>query len=50
MFYINQNLCYKLLFGAASQALQKAGRNPRFPGAETGLEILCFGQEIVLTL
>ena len=36
LFYINQNLCYKLLFDAASQALQKAGRNPQFLGAETG--------------
>jgi hypothetical protein len=36
LFYINQRLCYKLLFDAASQALQNAGRNPSFLGAETG--------------
>lgn len=36
LFYINQRLCYKLLFDAASQALQNAGRNPQFLGAETG--------------
>jgi hypothetical protein len=36
LFYINQSLCYKLLFDAASQALQNAGRNPQFLGAETG--------------
>lgn len=36
LFYINQATCYDLLFGAASQALQKAGRNPRFLGADTG--------------
>lgn len=36
LFYINQNLCYKLLFDAASQALGNAGKNPRFLGAETG--------------
>jgi len=36
LFYINQSLCYKLLFDAASQALQNAGRNPQFLGAQTG--------------
>ncbi|NQU85773.1 MAG: transposase zinc-binding domain-containing protein [Mariniphaga sp.] len=36
LFYINQSICYKLLFDAASQALQNAGRNPGFLGAETG--------------
>jgi len=36
LFYINQRLCYKLLFDAASQALQNAGKNPDFLGAETG--------------
>jgi predicted Zn-ribbon and HTH transcriptional regulator len=36
LFYINQNLCYKLLFDAASQALTNAGKNPQFLGAETG--------------
>lgn len=36
LFYLNQSLCYKLLFDAASQALKNAGRNPQFLGAETG--------------
>ena len=36
LFYINQRLCYKLLFDAASQALSNAGKNPQFLGAETG--------------
>lgn len=36
LFYINQGTCYDLLFGAASQALQKAAANPRFLGADTG--------------
>lgn len=36
LIYINQAVCYKLLFDAASQALQNAGRNPGFLGAETG--------------
>lgn len=36
LFYINQEQCYKLLFDAASRALQNAGRNPSFLGAETG--------------
>jgi predicted Zn-ribbon and HTH transcriptional regulator len=36
LFYINQQQCYKLLFGAASEALKNAGRNPNFLGAETG--------------
>jgi predicted Zn-ribbon and HTH transcriptional regulator len=36
LFYINQPLCYRLLFDSASQALQNAGRNPRFLGAQTG--------------
>ena len=36
LVYINQAVCYKLLFNAASEALQNAGRNPRFLGAETG--------------
>jgi len=35
-FYINQQLCYDLLFKAAAQALRKAGQNPAFLGAETG--------------
>ena len=36
LFYINQALCYKLLFSAAAEALGGAGKNPRFLGAETG--------------
>jgi len=28
LFYINQGVFYKLLFDAACQALQNAGRNP----------------------
>ena len=36
LFYINQKQCYKLIFDAASRALQNAGRNPSFLGAETG--------------
>lgn len=36
LFYINQKVCYKLLFDAASQALRNAGRNPGFLGAQTG--------------
>ncbi len=36
IFYINQKICYDILFKAASQALQKAGSNPTFLGAQTG--------------
>lgn len=36
LFYINQEVCYKLLFDAASEALKDAGRNPQFLGADTG--------------
>ncbi|TAJ05802.1 hypothetical protein DMA11_22990 [Marinilabiliaceae bacterium JC017] len=36
MFYINQQQCYSLLFHAAWEALQKAGRNPSFLGVEVG--------------
>jgi len=36
LFYINQADCYHLLFQAASEALQKAGSNPNFLGADTG--------------
>lgn len=36
LIFINQAVCYKLLFSAASEALKNAGRNPRFLGAETG--------------
>lgn len=35
-FYINQRECYKLLFQASAQTLQKVSRTPRFLGAETG--------------
>ncbi|MEQ8470376.1 MAG: IS91 family transposase [Marinoscillum sp.] len=35
-FYINQRECYKLLFKASAETLQKVGRNPKFLGAETG--------------
>jgi len=36
IFYLNQPLCYNLLFKASSQALKKVARNPKFLGAETG--------------
>ncbi|GAF05986.1 IS91 family transposase [Saccharicrinis fermentans] len=36
LFYINQQACYDLLFRSASQALQNAGRNPSFLGADVG--------------
>jgi hypothetical protein len=36
VFYLNQRVCYDLLFKAASQTLRKVGHNPRFLGAETG--------------
>ena len=36
LFYINQKVCYDLLFKATAQSLQKAGMNPQFLGAETG--------------
>jgi len=36
VFYLNQRVCYDLLFKAASQTLRKVGQNPRFLGAETG--------------
>lgn len=35
-FYINQRECYKLLFKASAETLQKVGRNPKFLGAQTG--------------
>jgi len=35
-FYINQRECYKLLFKASAETLQKVSRNARFLGAETG--------------
>jgi len=36
VFYLNQTMCYNLLFKASSIALQKVGRNPKFLGAQTG--------------
>lgn len=36
LFYINQRICYHLLFKATSQTLAKVGSNPKFLGAETG--------------
>ena len=35
-FYINQRICYDVLFKAASLALKKASQNPKFLGADTG--------------
>lgn len=36
LFYINQSRCYTMLFHAASEALQNAGRNPAFLGGDVG--------------
>jgi predicted Zn-ribbon and HTH transcriptional regulator len=36
LFYVNQRICYELLMKSASQAVLKAGENPRFLGAKTG--------------
>lgn len=36
LFYINQRLCYDLLFKATAQTLQKVSGNPKFLGAQTG--------------
>ncbi len=36
LFYINQQKCYDLLFHSAFEALQNAGRNPEFLGADVG--------------
>ena len=36
VFYLNQPLCYNLLFNAASQTLKKVALNPKFLGAQTG--------------
>ena len=36
LFYANQGICYDLLMKSASQAILKAGENPRFLGARTG--------------
>ena len=33
LFYLNQRLCYTLLFKATAQTLQKVGANPKFLGA-----------------
>ena len=35
-FYINQKVCYDLLFKASSTTLKQAAANPDFLGAETG--------------
>nr|WP_052323386.1 transposase [Flexithrix dorotheae] len=36
LFYINQRVCYNLLFQAAWQSLQKLVRNPQFLSAQPG--------------
>ena len=36
LFYLNQHLCYGLLFKATAETLQKVGANPKFLGAQTG--------------
>jgi hypothetical protein len=36
VFYLNQRMCYNLLFRAAATALQKVTHNPKFLGAQTG--------------
>jgi len=36
LIYINQEICYNILFKSSSQALQQAALNPEFLGAETG--------------
>ncbi len=36
LFYINQKQCYNLLFQSVSQAIQSAGKNPSFLGADIG--------------
>jgi len=36
LFYTNQAICYDLLMKSASQAILKAGENPRFLGGKTG--------------
>lgn len=36
LFYANQSICYELIMKSASQAILKAGENPRFLGAKTG--------------
>ena len=37
LIYANQAICYDVLMKSASQAILKAGENPCFPGAKTGL-------------
>src|SRR5690606_15146707 len=36
LFYLNQRVCYDLMFKASWQSLQKVSRNPNFLGVETG--------------
>jgi len=36
LFYINQRVCYDLLFNAASTTLKQVGDNPTFLGGQTG--------------
>jgi len=36
LYYINQEVCYHLLFQSAWEALQNAGKNPAFLGADVG--------------
>jgi len=36
LIYINQEICYNILFKSSSQSLQQAALNPEFLGAETG--------------
>ena len=36
LFYANQRICYDVLMKSVSQAILKAGGNPRFLGAKTG--------------
>jgi hypothetical protein len=36
LFYINQPICYDILFHSAREALLKVGKNPCFLGAEVG--------------
>jgi len=36
LFYLNQRVCYNLLFTATSQTLKKVALNPKYLGAQTG--------------
>ncbi len=49
LFYINQRLCYSMLFKAASESLKEVGLMPNLLGAETGsVSILhTWGQSLV---